>query len=183
MVYGLKTSGEQMIELTEAFREITKFSEEQPCNLLKAANKARDLFKATLDQNNISVRIEVDPEISLDLPFHIATLTLANLFSNSKDALRGYDTDQRKITITAHETGNLIICSFTDNGPGIPQRVKEQIFELGKSTKIGGSGWGLYLVKRALRENDSWIELKSSEPGHTEFGITFPKAIINKDNF
>lgn len=176
LVYGLKDSGDQMLELTQAFREITKLSEERPCNLRKASERAEKLFHAVLTQSAISIDIEISLDVLIDIPFHIASLTLANLFSNSKDALKSYPISDRKIWIKSREENNQIVCSFVDNGPGIPKKIRSEIFKLGKTTKLGGSGWGLYLVKRALRENGSQIELASSKPGHTEFKITFPKT-------
>lgn len=176
LVSGLKDSGEQMLELTQAFREITKFSEERPCNLLKASERAKKLFYSALTQNAISIDIETNLNVLIDIPFHIAALTLANLFSNAKDALKSYSIDDRKIRIKCREENNSIVCTFVDNGPGISKKLQPEIFKLGKTTKLGGSGWGLYLVKRALRENGSEIELNSSKSGHTEFKITFPKA-------
>jgi signal transduction histidine kinase len=176
LVSGLKDSGEQMLELTQAFREITKFSEERPCNLRNASERAEKLFHSALTQNSISIDTEINMDILIDIPFHIAALTLANLFSNAKDALKSYPISDRKIRIRSREEKNFIVCSFADNGPGIPEKLQPEMFKLGKTTKHGGGGWGLYLVKRALRENGSQIELKSSKPGHTEFKITFPKA-------
>ena len=176
LIFALKDTGEQMIGLTKAFRDITKFSEEKPCNLLRACEEAEKVFHIMLAQNEISTEIQVNPQMMLDVPFHIVSLTLANLFSNSKDALKNYDINNRLIQISAREKQNNIICSFTDNGPGIPQNFQSNLFALGKTTKPAGSGWGLYLIRRALRENGSEIELKSSEPGHTEFRITFSKA-------
>ena len=176
LIFALKDSGEQMIGLTKAFRDITKFSEEKPSNLLKACEEAQKVFHIMLAQNEISTEIRVDSQMMLDVPFHIVSLTLANLFSNSKDALKNYDIDNRLIQIIAREEQNTIICSFMDNGPGVPQSFQSSLFTLGKTTKPAGSGWGLYLIRRALLENSSEIELKSSEPGHTEFTITFPKA-------
>src|SRR5581483_8141165 len=67
---------------------------------------------------------------------------------------------------------------FADNGPGIPNDLRERIFEPLFSTKNGkGSGLGLWVTRRLVLKQSGWLRLLgSSEGGHsgTCFSIFLP---------
>lgn len=177
LIDDLSASSEKMLELTNAIIDFTRFSSERPCSLLKAAEDCENLFHSILTENGIEIKINLDPKYTIDAPFHIVALSLANLIGNAKDSLKACESDKRLIQIDAREEENSIVCIFTDNGNGIPMEIQHNIFDFGVTTKSNGTGWGLYLVKRSLVENGSHIELKLSKAGHTEFRLDFPKAV------
>jgi two-component system sensor histidine kinase FlrB len=62
----------------------------------------------------------------------------------------------------------------SDNGPGIPDDLKQRIFEPFFSTRAQGSGLGLAVARALIQAHDGDIWVKS-EPGHgTTFGVTLP---------
>jgi signal transduction histidine kinase len=68
-----------------------------------------------------------------------------------------------------------VLVKVRDNGPGIPDAIKGQIFEPFYTTKPQGQGTGLGLdiVRRLVLGHDGQIEF-SSRPGCTEFCVTLP---------
>jgi two-component system nitrogen regulation sensor histidine kinase GlnL len=60
-----------------------------------------------------------------------------------------------------------------DNGPGVPDEIRERIFDPLVSGREGGSGLGLALAQAYVREHDGMIDF-DSEPGRTEFRILLP---------
>ena len=60
-----------------------------------------------------------------------------------------------------------------DNGPGIPQAIKDRIFYPLVSGRDGGSGLGLTLAQTFVQQHHGLIEC-SSEPGRTDFKISIP---------
>jgi signal transduction histidine kinase len=54
--------------------------------------------------------------------------------------------------------------SVRDDGPGIPAEHREKIFSLYFSTKPGGTGLGLPMVKKIVEEHQGRVEVES-EPG------------------
>ena len=60
-----------------------------------------------------------------------------------------------------------------DNGPGIPEAIREQIFFPLVSGREGGSGLGLPLAQTLVAQNYGMIECES-EPGNTVFSIYLP---------
>ena len=60
-----------------------------------------------------------------------------------------------------------------DNGPGIPEELKERVFDPLVSGREGGSGLGLSLAQEFIHQNGGTIEFESV-PGRTDFRILLP---------
>ncbi|MBN2447154.1 MAG: HAMP domain-containing histidine kinase, partial [Phycisphaerae bacterium] len=65
--------------------------------------------------------------------------------------------------------------SVADNGPGVPPDQREKIFQPFHSTKgHGGTGLGLAVVRKSVKEMGGKIRLNSPEEGGAEFVVRFP---------
>jgi signal transduction histidine kinase len=64
-----------------------------------------------------------------------------NLLRNAIEA----QPDGGSISVTARKTANELVLRFVDSGPGVAPEHRAELFEFGKTTKIGGSGIGLPL--------------------------------------
>lgn len=60
-----------------------------------------------------------------------------------------------------------------DNGPGVPEAIKDRIFYPLVSGRDGGSGLGLTLAQTFVHQHHGLIEC-DSEPGRTDFKILIP---------
>ena len=60
-----------------------------------------------------------------------------------------------------------------DNGPGIPEDLKERIFFPMVSGRAQGSGLGLSITQTIISRHRGWIEVES-EPGHTAIDVMLP---------
>jgi two-component system, NtrC family, nitrogen regulation sensor histidine kinase GlnL len=61
----------------------------------------------------------------------------------------------------------------TDNGPGIPDELKERVFDPLVSGREGGSGLGLSIAREFILQNGGTIDFESA-PGRTDFRILLP---------
>jgi signal transduction histidine kinase len=68
------------------------------------------------------------------------------------------------------------VLRITDQGPGIPEEIREKIFDLYFTTKSGGSGIGLAMTYRILQLHHGSIEVQSNMGRGTEFRLRIPLA-------
>jgi signal transduction histidine kinase len=66
------------------------------------------------------------------------------------------------------------VLRISDEGPGIPEEIREKIFDLYFTTKIGGSGIGLAMTYRILQLHHGSVEVQSEKDRGTEFRLRIP---------
>jgi len=169
-------SADKLLEFAQLFMNVNKMDTQKPCSLLKAINESKNLFDFGLKSNQISLNVNIAEDLSIDVPFNVALLAIANLISNARDAIgkRGGN-----IWIEAENAGDMIHCYVMNDGPPVGPEIRDRIFHrIGVTTKQDQNvrGWGLYLAYRSLIENRGHIELTSSDPGQTKFTIRFPRV-------
>ena len=65
------------------------------------------------------------------------------------------------------------VVTVIDNGPGVPESLKERIFHPLVTGRDGGTGLGLSLAQDFIQQHGGVIEFES-QPGHTEFRLQLP---------
>ncbi len=97
--------------------------------------------------------------------------SISNLIKNAIQAIPR----QRKgeILVRLNQENGQIKISITDNGKGIPEHEQEKIFEPYFTTKSGGTGLGLAMVKNMLKEFGASISFETIENEGTTFTIVF----------
>ncbi len=99
---------------------------------------------------------------------------LGNLIDNAIHAAEKVKAG--KILVSLKEDIKNYTFKVKDNGPGIPKNIVEMIFDMGFTTKGDeGSGVGLAVSKRKLRENGGDIKFTTGKKG-TVFTFVVPKA-------
>ena len=98
--------------------------------------------------------------------------TFNNLIINAVDAMEGGGFLQIK-TAYLPELSQIKI-SFIDTGVGIPYEVRDQLYQPGYTLKQHGSGFGLNIVQRTVRDHRGRTELHSEEGHGTTFSIYLP---------
>ncbi|OGI28890.1 MAG: hypothetical protein A2287_11210 [Candidatus Melainabacteria bacterium RIFOXYA12_FULL_32_12] len=133
----------------------------------------RTLKPLAKDQNsNITINIQEDlPEVMVDRPE--IQRVISNLVSNAiKHNKKGTN-----INIKANKIDNEIQVAVSDNGQGIPEAERPNIFQKYPVTKSGiGSGLGLYLSKQIIDAHGGRIWFKSEVGKGTTFYFTLPIA-------
>jgi signal transduction histidine kinase len=107
---------------------------------------------------------------------------LLNLLANSVNACR--NTVKGRILLRAREitTENTeapkaaIVLEVVDNGPGIPENIREKIFEPFFTTRETGTGLGLAIVRQIVHSHGGKISLTDNRPQGTIFSVTLPLA-------
>jgi signal transduction histidine kinase len=101
-----------------------------------------------------------------------------NLVDNALDAVPAGG----HVTVSACHDPESITVRVLDDGPGIPEEIRERIFEPFYTTKrVGeGTGLGLDIVNRLVKRHAGEIDVVS-RPGRTEFRVTIPLVLESTD--
>jgi two-component system nitrogen regulation sensor histidine kinase GlnL len=79
----------------------------------------------------------------------------------------------RQVTIARSRHRLALDLHVTDNGPGVPNDIKDRIFYPLVSGRDDGTGLGLTLAQTFIQQHDGTIEV-DSRPGRTDFRILIP---------
>ena len=104
------------------------------------------------------------------LPAEVPGATINRLCGSGLDAV-----GSGARAIKTGEAGGGVWVSLTDTGGGIPQEQIKRIFEPYYTTKEKGSGLGLMIVQRIVRDHDGRLELVSHGGKGTTFRIWLPQ--------
>ena len=125
--------------------------------LLGKFNRAREL----------GLRLAIDPESEMSqLPDHLPREQLVsiigNLIDNALEATWQHKGQDGVVQLSMTDLGDDLIFEVEDQGPGIPEAQREQIFEKGfSSKKHEGHGYGLHLVKGLLNKLGGTLTIES----------------------
>ena len=134
---------------------------------------------------NCDYKLNLDPNLSL-IPVVSQDIgrVLLNLVNNafqacaerSLDALENSKEYKPLVTLTTKNTGEGIEIIITDNGPGIPDNIKDKIFQPFFTTKPTGqgTGLGLSLAYDIIKAHGGEIKMESKIGEGTEFLIHLP---------
>ena len=96
-----------------------------------------------------------------------------NLLQNAADAMQGVGT----IRLTSRLKGGTSVVTIEDGGPGIPDEVREKVFDPFFSTKPEGTGLGLAVSRAIIQDHGGLIDLRSNEPHGTIVIVELPLEI------
>lgn len=137
-------------------------------------------------------QVEVRLKLADDLPLTAgSSVSLYQVFLNlALNAIQQMDNKpgdgRRVLTMTtlccAGDGNRLVQVRFADTGPGIHRQLWEQIFTLGFTTRLGGSGLGLYIARSLVESMGGRITVEESlVPLGTTFLVELPAAVEASD--
>ena len=154
-------------------------SQVAPLNIHEVLERVRSLVLAEFPDG---IRVERDYDASLpDMHGDKEQLIQAvlNIVRNAAQALEGKGEIQfrtraaRQVTLAKQRYKLALELQVVDNGPGIPEELRERIFYPLVSGREGGTGLGLTLSQTFVQHHHGTIECES-RPGRTCFTIMLP---------
>jgi len=150
-------------------------SPSEPTSLSKVISGAlvllRSRFSGRMDQLDVAL-----PPPELHVVGHSIRLeqVFINLFQNALEAVDTKENDGR-IEVRTHVENDKVIIIVSDNGPGMPQHIHDNLFSPFNTSKEKGLGLGLVIVKEIVTDYGGTISAESSSSG-TSFRIELRKA-------
>ena len=136
-----------------------------------------ELLTPELKESNISCVLRLSENLPpLDFDAGLMKQALLNLVKNSIGAMSGGG----ELTVTTEEVGGEAWIAVADTGIGIPDENIAKIFEPYFTTKETGTGLGLTLVFKIVREHQGEINVMSREEKGSVFVITLPVPQVSK---
>lgn len=166
---------EEIDNLRLLVREFSKFARMPSSNfsnyelqsqIVEIIKPYRDSVKIQLDYNENIPKFYGD-KLQMKQVF-------VNLIQNAIDAIEGKN---GVIKINLKYKDNKFIIIIEDNGTGLSQKEKNEIFRPYYTTKQKGTGLGLAIVKRIINQHNGTIEVKSKKNVGTIFKITITQKI------
>ena len=147
-------------------------------------------MRAGKDPMNVDIELELDENVGeVPLVAEDFSRVILNLCNNAFDAMRekllnkdltgfenlsGLEIYQPKLTVRTLQTKNGIALEIEDNGPGIPDEIKDKILQPFFTTKKGteGTGLGLSISQDIVKAHGGRMEVKSVPESGSLFKIT-----------
>ena len=126
------------------------------------ADLARECWTTTTEKADASLVVETDLTVRAD-PGRLRQL-LANLFRNAVE----HGGDGVTITVGDCEGGFFV----ADDGPGIPEDRREDVFDRGFTTADDGTGFGLSIVEEVAKAHGWTVDVTESANGGARFEVT-----------
>lgn len=168
---------QRLEKVSRRFEAIGRTPVLRPVDLPSLLRGLSRYFAARLPSLGGRVRLETDlPEIAPFVQGDEVLLEWAfeNLVKNAIDSLAG-----RRGTIRIVYGGvnaDRAVFRVEDDGPGVPERLRDSLFEVGVTTKSGGWGVGLSLARRIVVDvHDGALRLEPSDGGAV-FCVELPIA-------
>lgn len=167
----IRTRSEAIIELVESVGLLidarTTDADLTPVNV---ADVLREEVAAARQTHPDAVFDATVPDRLVVRADSLAGNVFENLLSN---AVEHNDSETPRVTVEAEERGDEARVRIADNGPGIPDDEREDLFE---PTEQGTHGLGLHLVETLVERYDGSVAVEDSEHGGAAFALRFPLA-------
>lgn len=158
---------DQIMHMNETLNEFRNFlrpnKQKEDFEIQDTINSVDALVKNELVTYNIELKYNIQDNFVINGFKNEFKHILLNLINNSKDAFIQNNIKNRNILIETHslDTTNKII--YKDNAGGIPDDIKDKIFEINFTTKeqLNGTGMGLYMCKKILQNHNAEIYIDS----------------------
>lgn len=167
---------QRMLGMAEEVLEFTKGSAvlyRQSVSVVKMLERFKRLncvyFQST--QVNFYVKVPNDLQVSVD------ENKLLRVFQNIiGNAVEAFGKPGGIIQVTAQETGEWVEIAIADNGPGIPETIREHLFDAFVTYgKRSGTGLGTAIAKSIIDAHGGQISFDSTSGQGTTFYIKLPK--------
>jgi signal transduction histidine kinase len=176
-----------VVSLDAIVRDVLSFAREtrvhrEPTTSTELLARARELC-ASLMKSGIRVQAEQEPSLPLQADVGLMTQALGNVVRNAIEAMTEAGTPHPRLRLSAARrrmrcpdgrTEQRAALCVEDNGPGIPDAVRERIFNPFFTTRSAGTGLGLAIVHRIVDAHGGHIVIEDVEPSGTRIELCLP---------
>ena len=155
-----------------------------PCAPAEVLRGILASLAASAQGRGVQLILEAAEVPPVNLPEHVLEECLRVLVSNALDALSGMANACIWIRIEPyHNPGSPVFVQVEDNGPGVPQELRERLFEPFTSRGTGRErlGLGLFVAASLLDIYDSSVKYEPRPDGGARFTLALPPSRFTKE--
>lgn len=154
--------------------------EKEKVNLNSLIKKVISVYRSEAKKLNIKISVSLPDTITYVLADHTQIeQVILNFIFNASQAMEKTDTLKKIIKIRQYITDGLVTVSVRDNGKGIDEAVKEEIFKPFITSKKEGMGIGLSICQSIIEDHRGKIWAENLPEGGAEF--SFSLGIISNE--
>jgi two-component system nitrogen regulation sensor histidine kinase NtrY len=161
-------------KMVNEFSQFAKLPESQPVpdNLNEVLRELAPLYENGLPEN-IHMELDLDPDLPI---FPLDREQIRRVFTNLVDNAAAAVGERGTIrVVTRYDRANgLATAEVLDDGPGVPEDLRSQLFEPYTTTKEGGTGLGLTIANQIVSDHSGYIRYHERKPNGSAFVIEFP---------
>ncbi len=182
----IERQGERLLRLTQgvlAGAQLEAGATPPRRERVDLAALARDVAAELVEGRGSSHEVEVHAEPEDPAAWGDPT-ALRQIMSNLVENALKYSPDGSKVRVRVFDLSSETLLEVSDQGPGIDAPEVGSIFERFKqmeSSRGGGFGLGLYIVKNLVEQHRGTIEVASEEGAGTTFGVRLPKRSARRE--
>ncbi|NNM75515.1 HAMP domain-containing histidine kinase [Sphingomonas sp. ID1715] len=173
-VETLARRADGVMHFVESYRQISRTPQVNRQTFVAApfAGELKRLFQADWPADRIGFTLSVAPEsMMLDADPDLLAQVLINLLRNGAEAAESH-TDAPEVALSFQAIrGSGATILVEDNGPGVPEAKRAEVFLPFFTTKAKGTGVGLSLARQIVLAHDGSIDVEDSELGGARFRI------------
>jgi signal transduction histidine kinase len=142
----------------------------ETCRLSEVIGAAVETQAATAGQQGVEIRTAVDPAIELPVEPGRMERVFINLISNAIEAMPNGGT----INIGAERNVHDVLVRVDDTGPGVPETVRQRLFQPFVTSGKNGLGLGLALSRQTVLDHGGDIWIEDGKAGGAHFRLRLP---------
>jgi nitrogen fixation/metabolism regulation signal transduction histidine kinase len=173
-VETLARRADGVMHFVESYRQIsrTPVVRRRAFEVLPWARELESLFRAGDGTEGVALSLDVNPDrLTLDADPDLMCQVLINLLRNAAEAARDHSAAPAVALSFAAVAGGRVQIEVADNGAGVPEALRQDVFLPFFTTKAKGTGVGLSLARQVVLAHRGSIGLGTSDSGGALFRI------------
>ena len=149
----------------------------KPCDIGQVVDDAVSF--ADLEARNQQARVQIVMDQDLPIVFADPILieqVLLNLIKNAMEAMKDVNPTDRLVEISITRDEQNVQISVADRGHGVPEELREKLFESFFSTKSEGMGMGLNICRTIIEYHEGRLWVEPNPDGGSIFKFVLPPA-------
>jgi len=148
-----------------------RIKEKYPFNLSALIKDIITLIQEPAKKKGIKIKMGIEEKVEFTGDAEEIKRAILNIVLN---AIESVSERTGKVEVNLRREEKEILIEVGDNGPGISEEIKDKIFEPYFTTRRGGTGLGLYIAKKIIKDYNGRIVLKSTPGTGSVFTIHLP---------